>query len=137
MLQNYFIANGEKYYTGTVIIVEHLGKQVEASFMYYDVDMNKYFYKIKNCTHAVPTEYFNRVFIGATDKTDPTVHLPVIKTKKDFRIDGLFLGWMWYIFLMLISVIFNGAIGLWILISIVFFSWRAKKIKKEGTYIER
>lgn len=137
MLQNYFIANGGKYYTGTVIIVEHLGKQVEASFMYYDVDMNKYFYKIKNCTHAVPTEYFNRVFIGATDKTDPTVHLPVIKTKKDFQIDGLFLGWMWYIFLMLISVIFNGAIGLWILISIVFFSWRAKKIKKEGTYIER
>lgn len=137
MLQNYFIANGKKYYTGTVIIVEHLGKQVEASFMYYDVDMNKYFYKIKNCTHAVPTEYFNRVFIGATDKTDPTVHLPVIKTKKDFQIDGLFLGWMWYIFLMLISVIFNGAIGLWILISIVFFSWRAKKIKKEGTYIER
>ena len=43
MLQNYFIANGGKYYTGTVIIVEHLGKQVEASFMYYDVDMNKYF----------------------------------------------------------------------------------------------
>ena len=65
------------------------------------------------------------------------MHLPIIKTKKDFQIDGLFLGWMWYIFLMLISVIFNGAIGLWILISIVFFSWRAKKIKREGTYIER
>ena len=58
------------------------------------------------------------------------------KRRKDSQIDGLFLGWMWYIFLMLISIVFKEALGLWIFISIVFFKWRSDKIKKEGTYIE-
>jgi hypothetical protein len=62
--------------------------------------------------------------------------LPTERKRKDCEIDGLFLGWVWYIFLMAIGTIFNGAIFIWLMISIVFFNWRAKKIKEEGTYIE-
>lgn len=136
MKQNYFIANGVKYYTGTVFIVHHNGKQVEASFVYYDTEYKKYVYKINDCTWVVGVDDFKARFICVTDKKDNTVSMPVKKKMKEFDIDGLFIGWVWYIFLMAISTIFKGAIGLWILISIVFFSWRADKIKKEGTYIE-
>ena len=78
----------------------------------------------------------NKNLVSITDKIDTSVHSPVEKKMKDTQIDGLFLGWMWYIFLMIISVIFKDAIGLWILWSVVFFTWRKNKIKKEGTYIE-
>lgn len=136
MKENYFVVNGKKYYTGTVFIVENMGKQVEASFICNDVEHSRYVYKIKDCIWRVTPEHFQQSFISVTDKIDDKVHMPVTKTKKDMEIDGLFLGWLWYIFLMAVATIFKGNIGLWILISIVFFSWRAKKIKEEGTYIE-
>ncbi len=136
MRKNYFAVNGEKYYTGTIFIVNDMGKQSEATFICYDEDNSRYVYKINDCICRVDPKNFQRVFISVTDKKDCNVHMPVTKTKKDFEIDGLFLGWMWYIFLMLISSIFKGAIGFWALISAVFFSWRSRKIKEEGTYIE-
>jgi hypothetical protein len=113
-----------------------MGKQVEAAFICYDTDRKKYIYKVKDCICSVDHKTFQRVFVRATNSRNSKVHMPVTKTKKDFEIDGLFLGWLWYIFLMAISSIFKDAIGLWILISVVFFSCRSKKIKEEGTYIE-
>ena len=134
--RNYFIVDGKEYYTGTVFIVNDYGKQTEASFICYDIDRKKYIYKIKDCTWQVYEELFWKNFVSVTDKNDSRVRIPVTKTRKDSEIDGLFIGWIWYIFLMAISSIFKGAVGLWILISVVFFSWRHDKIKKEGTYIE-
>lgn len=134
--RNYFIVDGKEYYTGTVFIVNSYGKQTEASFICYDIDRKKYIYKIKDCTWQVYEELFWKNFVSVTDKNDSRVRIPVTKTRKDSEIDGLFIGWMWYIFLMAISSIFKDAVGLWILISVVFFSWRHDKIKKEGTYIE-
>lgn len=137
MKQNYFIVDGKKYYTGTVFIIKnHKGIPVEASFVYYDVDQKLYVYKIGECRHMWSDKYFWSWFVGITDRVDNSVHMPVVKTMKDREVDGLFIGWVWYIFLMLVSAIFNDAIGLWIFISVVFFSWRSKKIKEEGTYIE-
>lgn len=135
--QDYFIVNGKKYYTGTVFITKDIVKEVEAAFIYYDIDKSKYVYKIGNCTMHAHTKIFWNNFVSVTDKKDNKVHAPVIRKRNEFDIDGLFLGWVWYIFLMLISIIFNDAIGLWIFFSIVFFSWRHKKIKEEGTYVER
>lgn len=136
MRENYFVINEKKYYTGTVFIVENMGKQVEASFICYDTEHLRYVYKIKGQIWRVTPEHFQQSFIFVTDKIDDKVHMPVTKTKKDMEIDGLFLGWLWYIFLMAVATIFKGNIVLWIVISIAFFNWRANKIKKEGTYIE-
>ena len=136
MKQNYFVFNGKKYYTGTVFIVKRLGKQTEASFVYYDTDRERYMYKINECRYCSPESVFKNEFVSVTNKINNKVSVPLVKTKRDRNISGLFLGWLWYIFLMLISVIFKDVIGLWIFISIVFFSWRSKKIKEEGTYIE-
>lgn len=52
---------------------------------------------------------------------------------KDTEINGLFLGWIWYIFIIIVVSIFNGAIIGWIVVSFFFFKWR-KKIKEEKTY---
>ena len=51
----------------------------------------------------------------------------------DVKINKLFLGWIWYIFLMIIASIFKGQVIGWIFISFFFFGWR-KKIKDEETY---
>ena len=136
MKRDYFIHNGTKYYTGTVIIVRNGRSTSEASFIYYDEEWNKYCYKIKDCKYHVYPEYFEDVLVEVTDKRDDRVRMPQVKQKKDIDIDGLFLGLIWYIVLMVVSVIFKDAIGLWILWSYLFFSWRNKKIKEEGTYIE-
>ena len=136
MYQNYFVVNDTKYYTGTVFLVKNMGREEEASFVCYDLTRKKYVYKINDCKYHMDEITFQNRFIGITDKANHEVRVPTIKTKKDTEIGGLLLGWMWYIFLMVISVIFKDAVGLWIFISIVLFSWRSRKIKEEGTYSE-
>ena len=136
MKQNYFILDGVTYYTGSVFVTKNMGKCVEASFLYYDTDRSRYFYKINDCVYNVDDNHFWRTFVSVTYKVNENVRMPNVKTKKDIEIPGLFIGWVWYIFLMAVSCIFNGAIILWILISVIFFVWRANKIKKEGTYVE-
>lgn len=136
--RDYFEVNGIKYYTGTIFITQKMGRHVEATFVGYDMYYSKYIYTINSggCRHITHDEYFWDHFVSVTDKKNESAHIPILKTKKDSDIDGLFLGWLWYIFLMAISVIFKGAIAWWIFISVVFFSWRSKKIKEEGTYYE-
>ena len=136
MWRDYFEINGKKYYTGTVFVVNHIGKQKEASFICYDENEERYVYRIGICTMRVHAEYFWTTFIRVTNKQDDSVHMPIVRQRRDCDINGLFLGWIWYIFLMLVSILFKDVIGLWIFISIVFFKWRSEKIKKEGTYIE-
>lgn len=136
MKQGYFIVNGAKYHTGSIFIIKDMGKNVEASFLYYDTDKQRYFYKIKDCVWNVDNKNFWRMFVSTTDKRDESMRAPTTKIKNDIEIPGLFIGWVWYIFLMAISVIFNGAIFFWILYSVIFFKWREKKIKEEGTYVE-
>lgn len=139
--RNYFIVNGNPYYTGTMFIINNYGKQVEATFICYNIDTGQYIYIMKNgkgndCKCRVHEKYFYDHLISITNKVNQNACMPIEKRRKDSQIDGLFLGWMWYIFLMLISIVFKEALGLWIFISIVFFKWRSDKIKKEGTYIE-
>ena len=136
MMQNYFLVDNVKYYTGTVFIILDLGKQKEASFICYNTEKHEYVYKIKQCTWFMDESTFWKRFVCVTNKLNKNVHMPIVRQYKDSQIDGLPIGWLWYIFLMAISTIFKGNIILWILISYVFFTWRAEKIKKEGTYIE-
>lgn len=133
---NYFVWNGVKYYTGTVIVVKDMGRPVEAAFVCYDKTYNRYVYKIKDWQCSVYPKQFEELLVEVTDKRNNKVHMPVVKTLKDSQIEGLFLGWMWYIFLMAVSTIFRYNFLWWALISFGFFTWRADKIKKEGEYIE-
>lgn len=136
MLQDYFIVDGTKYYTGTMFIINDLRKQKEASFICYDTERHEYAYKIKQCTWFMDEWTFSQRFVRVTNKVNHNVHMPITRQRKDCQVDGLVVGWLWYIFLMTISTIFKGNIILWGFISYVFFTWRREKIKKEGTYIE-
>ena len=137
MKQNCFVVNGVLYYSGTIFVMkDNFGKDVEAAFIWYDTNYKRFMYKTKDGMRQSLHDDFVKNFVSVTNKRDESVRGPVEVRKKDFEIKGLFLGWVWYIFLMGISTIFKDAIGLWILISVVFFSWRSKKIKEEGTYIE-
>lgn len=133
---NYFVWNGVKYYTGTVIVVKDMGRQVEATFVCYDKTYNYYVYKIKDGRAMRRLDQFEKSLIEVTNKRNDKVRMPAVKTLKDSQIDGLFLGWVWYIFLMAVSTIFKYNFLWWALISFGFFTMRADKIKKEGEYIE-
>ena len=133
---NYFVWKGVKYYTGTVIIVNDMGKQVEASFVCYDKTYNRYWIQVKQLRQMMYPSQFEKAIVTVTDKRGAKVHMPVVKTLKDSEIEGLFLGWVWYIFLMAVSTIFKYNFLWWALISFGFFTMRADKIKKEGEYIE-
>jgi hypothetical protein len=43
------------------------------------------------------------------------------------NIDEVFYGWWWYIAIMLIGTIFNDRWTIWIITTIIFFSWRYNK----------
>lgn len=133
---NYFVWKGVKYYTGTVIVVNDMGRPVEAAFVCYDKTYNHYVYKIKDWQCSVRPNQFKELLIEVTNKRNDKVRMPAVKTLKDSQIDGLFLGWVWYIFLMAVSTIFKYNFLWWALISFGFFTMRADKIKKEGEYIE-
>ena len=135
-LQDYCIVNGKRYNTGAVFIIDFNGKQREASFICCIPKTNMYRCKIDGTIWFITENDFQKKIVEITNKVDPSIRMPIAKIRKDTEIDGLFLGWLWYIFLMSISTIFYARIWLWILISVVFFDWRSKKIKEEGTYIE-
>lgn len=140
MWLNYFEYKGKKYYTGTVIILKDGLYEKEASFIGHEPDKDWYAYRVnditRETTHRTYEKLFYKNLIAVTNKIDKNVHLPLMKQLPDRCIDGLLLGWTWYIFLMMIATIFKGNVVLWIFISYVFFDWRKNKIKKEGTYIE-
>ena len=136
MAQNYIDINGTKYYTGSVFILNHMGKHAEATFVYCNSDHNYYFFKINGKDCGMSGEAFNANLVEITNKFNTNVRMPIRKRKNEFEIDGMLIGWAWYIFLMAISFIFKDAFILWILITVIFFAWRAKKIKKDGEYIE-
>lgn len=136
-LFDFFVHNGAVYHTGTILIINWNGKAKEVTFMWYDSKTDKIKFRFDDSGWSVlrPNDFYNSI-IYITNRVDSSVHMPVVKTRKDWEIDGLFLGWIWYIFLMGISAIFKDALGLWLLISFVFFNWRSRKFKEEGTYLE-
>ena len=134
--ENYIVVNKTKYYTGTVFVINFNGKIQEAAFVCSVPKTNRILCKLSDKCWWINADDFRKRIVEITNNVDASVRMPVERTMKDRDIDGLFIGWLWYIFLMGISVIFKDAIGLFILISVVFFSWRNKKIKEEGTYIE-
>lgn len=145
MRLGYFVYNGKRYESGTKFL---FGGNQEGTFLWRDDEsgyISYIFTPIPNYYNMFPepttairkSNDFWRVFEGVTGEVNPTIKPPVLKQRQDSQIDGLVIGWMWYILLMVISVIFNDRIGLWALWTFIFFSWRFDKIKKEGFYYER
>lgn len=140
MQKGYFVYNNVKYPTGTVIEFKDIyqRKTRMATFIYCDTDKDIYAFKYRdNCQRwFVSSKDFFDNLESVTDKFDSNVKIPQRKKLKDRHITSLMIGWVWYIFLMIIVSIFNGRFAGWIILSVCFFKWRKNKIKKEGYYVE-
>ena len=144
MKQNYFEYNGVRYLSGTQIKILRFPYNDQsvydlAYFVYYNTESDTVWYRMAftGQNRGCPMKNFMEYFIEATGKHDPAIHSPQRKRLKDSQIPGIMIGWLWYIFIMAITIIFKEAIGIWIIASVVFFNWRKNKIEKEGYYVER
>ena len=143
MKQYYFLCNGHKYDTGTMIRVKQFnyitGKlnEIDAKFISYNLENNKYELEINNATKQYSKNDFDRVFCGIIGENNNKHHPPQLTQKKptfqeELEIDGLLFAWMWYVFIMAIATIFYDRIGIWIFASVIFFNYRNKKLKEAG-----
>lgn len=134
MCKDYFDWKGKRYYTGAVfkirgepnyIFIEHdLSENVyvfttKGSMLYYKIKPNK-------------LEWLLLWYVGQ----DNSVKSNTYKKKSDAHVDDTFIGWMWYITMMIVLAIFKHRILGWVALTIVFLVWRSSKIKEEGTYYE-
>ena len=142
MKQDYFVHKGKKILSGTVIVF----KNKEVIFLAYSSDTDRYFLGSteRHYVESWPKDIFERYITCVTDKIDNKyqywceqkfVSTPATKESKftnEINNDNLFLAWIWYIFIMAISIIFNGFWLIWIVASCIFFDYRKEKLRKAG-----
>lgn len=143
MIQNYFIYNGKKYYSGTVIKIEYYQGIKEVVFLGYRPERKEYavsFYPDRTVWYRENdfykelidvTDTVNNYYVNWAQKEEERLH-PKLTVARELNIDGMLIAWSWYLFIMLVSVIFKDCIGIWILASVVFFNYRNKKLKERG-----
>lgn len=145
MKQNYFIYNDKKYYSGTVIEMQRYDWKLkrtqiqEMIFIYRDPEIQKYLLKTNyDCDLDLYSyQEFNDKLITITNKInidririEYEWHFPKHTLNKELKIDGMFIAWVWYVFIMLLLVIFNGRILGWILVTFIFTKYRNEKLRK-------
>lgn len=143
MKQTYFIYNGDRYDSGTLIVINYFsylaGRCYDETgkFLYYDTDEQKYYVEIIGKQYSYTEESFRKSFRKIRGEI-VYHHVHVDKTPKtrtfsdELKIKDLKIAWVLYIFAMLISVVFYERILAWISVSIVFFSYRSKILKTHG-----
>lgn len=138
--------NGKEYPSGTIFKIKPtycsiLGKEVnEATFVFYNTDTHYFGFKVGEQKQTWPQEYLNIKIICATDKINYLYYgrdkgYQRMACLKDSQIEGMSIGWSWYIFIMGIGIIFKDFAGLFVVGTIMFFIWRHIK-KKENSYYE-
>jgi hypothetical protein len=140
--QNYFVYNGNRYYSGDKLVFRRFSKvsrclcDVNVVFLYYDTDDCKYYIETYGESHGYTSEdFYKNIKSVYTDRVE------VVETQNkstdhtflnELNIDSLFIAWAWYIFIMVVGTIFYDRIGIWVFASVLFFNYRNKKLKEEG-----
>lgn len=143
MKQNYFVHNGNRYDSGTIVILSRFdiySRRVcdtKAKFLYYDTETNEYFIEIYGKEYKYDATYFDNSFVRIYNPSVRCVNSSKQQEKThtfadELNIDGLLIAWIWYVFIMAVGVIFYDRIGIWIFASIIFFNYRNKKLKEAG-----
>ena len=143
MKQNYFVHNGKRYDTGTMIVLsrfDYISRKVcniKSTFLYYNTDTKEYIVEIYGKEYVYTETDFYNDFLHVYEKNKPIANMQNQANVKhtfsdELGIDGLLIAWIWYIFIMAVGIIFYDRIGIWILASIIFFDYRNKKLKEAG-----
>lgn len=138
----YFIYDGDKYRAGTQFIMEYKGKEVTARFMNrLSPD------SIDVVLIGDKQEILTMMSIKDDDLNEKIIRILLTnwydemeahkRYLKDSQVPELAIGWVLYISIMLILLIFNDRIIGWIFVSAYFFSWRHKKKEEVGTYYDK
>lgn len=143
----YFEYNGVRYYSGTKFTMKEpkYGQVVEAVFwnsfenngMKIDVMYKHYNFKGRVCEYHL---HINAEDVGSKviDILEGNYFTELEAKKKyikDSDIPELFFGWIFYLIIMVVLIIFKDMWLGWIAASAYFFWWR-KKIKEENYYYE-
>lgn len=148
MVQKYFEYNGKQYPTGTVVMLYKNSNKKEKQkyiFVSYDPQYNVFHFKSTEFNKKFGTyphfmmyrnNFYNWGLAEITNEVDMSLGGAKIVTVNDANCGGLLYGWIWYIFLMVISTIFVDRVMMWIIWSVIFFAYRSSVREKEGTRIE-
>lgn len=138
-MSKHFNFNGKMYGTGTVVLINEnyrkdFGFYSRLVFDRYDEEKGLYFFtslsrhwdmfgmndfQIEECIETIVKPY------GVIVQIDPT---PVVDPD---NIEGIVSAWIWYIIIMCLGFFLKDIIDqiiVWALASIIFFSWRHKKM---------
>lgn len=137
MKKDYVVYKGKRYNSGDTIDINWYTRGYKAgtfpytgTFLDCDEEKDKYRIVVNGQTYCYNKICFYRVM---RDKKEPKVVENKKPTLKDeLNIDGLFIAWMWYIFIMALSIIFYDRIIIWIVASLIFFNYRKNKLKEAG-----
>lgn len=137
MKKDYVIYKGKKYNSGDTIRINWYTRGYKAgkfpytgTFLDCDEEKDEYRFIVNGQTYC-----YNKICFYKTMR-DGKEKKPAEKKKATFKdelnIDGLFIAWMWYIFVMGLSIIFNCRVIIWICASLIFFDYRKTKLKEAG-----
>lgn len=144
MRQDYFTYQGKRYESGNIIVMHIFNVHsrsmchTKCEFLYYDTTEDVYVVKVYGGEKKYKSDLFFRCFCYNYNEIVAQEHAKYhnqnqqLTFSKELNVDGLFIAWMWYVFIMVIAIIFKDCIGIWILASVVFFNYRNKKLKEAG-----
>lgn len=143
--------NEKKYEYRTILKIKYMNQERYATFLSYNTENETYLFNVTDYSckdgyrcYTCTKQELNNVLIEITDQIDKNYILghPLninddasdnkLTFKEEMKIDGLFIAWIWYVFLMGITLILNGQIFYWAFISVCFFVYRKGKLKEEG-----
>lgn len=132
-----FTFNGKVYYIGTIVKIneeyqKHTGFNSFLKFIGYNASSQTYCFSslvnnwdIYNLFDEQINLYIDKVIKEEEKYCEKTECNPKY-------IDGILSAWIWYILFMFGALFLNGRLNIiivWCLSTLIFFSWRSKKIK--------
>ena len=145
--QYYFMYHGRRVEPGTILKIKPWCGVEEVIFEWYVPESDIYVLKYFNSRNVhgmtgvgMHGEEFRRLLISPTNKMDKWVvqsyQMRMENNKltfiKELQVDGMLIAWLWYVVLMVVTLIFNGFYLYWAFISFCFFVYRYGKLKEEG-----
>lgn len=142
MKQDYVVCKGNRYNSGdTMSILWYTNGCTNARpytgvFLNCDEEKDEYNFIVDGISYCYNKVCFCQMVCSKdaqnNNKCETNKFIKRNTLKDELNINGLFIAWIWYIFIMAISTIFYDRIGLWILVTCIFLSYRKKKLKEAG-----
>lgn len=142
MKQNCVVCKGNQYNSGDTMNILWYPNGCKNAHPYTGVFLNcdeekdEYSFIVDGKTYCYNKICFYQIVLSKdaqkNNKCKKNKYVKEITLKEELNIDGMLIAWIWYLFIMAISIIFKGAIIIWIIASYIFFDYRKTKLKEAG-----